>query len=145
MDGGREVRIVAISASVFKEDRENVMKVGMDDFIREPYRTSEILDCLARNLDVRFVYDATPALADEESALSLYAAAVAALAQEARGALIDALVSLDTKRIEDLIRQVTETNPTLGRALAHQANTLSYTTILRALKPDTKGPSEEAR
>ncbi len=143
LDGGREVRIVAISASVFKEDRENVMRVGMDDFIRKPYRTNEILDCLARNLNVRFLYDETPAAAAEASALALHAEAVAALPQEVRGELIDALVSLDTGRIEDLIRQISEWNPTLGRALAHHADQLSYTTILRALKPDTSGPAEQ--
>ena len=36
LDGGREVKIVALSASVFKEEREQVLAAGVDDFVPKP-------------------------------------------------------------------------------------------------------------
>jgi signal transduction histidine kinase/ActR/RegA family two-component response regulator len=60
LEGGREVKIVALTASVFGEERANVLGAGMTDFIRKPYRAEEIFDCLARHLGVRFVYDEMP-------------------------------------------------------------------------------------
>ena len=36
IEGGRDVKIVALTASVFKEERDNVLAAGMDDFIRKP-------------------------------------------------------------------------------------------------------------
>ena len=92
------------------------MSVGMDDFMRKPYRTREILDCLARNLKVRFVQDEGPqgteAIPGSAGGCGGHAAA------EVREALIAALVSLDSARVADLVRRISEDHPALGRALA---------------------------
>ncbi len=63
LEGGREVKIVALTASAFKKERDDIMASGMDDFIRKPYRPEEIFDCLTRHLGVRFVYEDTPPVA----------------------------------------------------------------------------------
>ena len=47
LDGGRDVRIAALTASAFEEEREEVLAVGMDDFVRKPYRPAEVFDCMA--------------------------------------------------------------------------------------------------
>ena len=44
LEGGREVKIAAITASVFREERDQVMAAGMDDFVRKPFREEEIFD-----------------------------------------------------------------------------------------------------
>jgi CheY-like chemotaxis protein len=53
---GREVKIVAVTASAFKEQQQEMFDAGMDDFVRKPYRFEEIYDCLSKQLGVRFVY-----------------------------------------------------------------------------------------
>jgi CheY-like chemotaxis protein len=137
------VKIIAISASVFKEERDNVLSVGMDDFISKPYRTNEIFDCLARNLNVRFTYKGTSDAAGPESYTTLNANALAALPLDLREALSDALIRLDPARIAVLVRRVSEVNPALGSALAHHADRFAYTTILRALQHDGGQPTKE--
>jgi CheY-like chemotaxis protein len=134
LEGGREVRIVAISASVFKEERENVMRAGLDDFIRKPYRTNEIFDCLTRNLGVRFICEEETDGAQASSSLKACAGAIAALPDELRTALADALVGLDTERITELIRQITERDSALGQALAYQSDQFAFTPMLHALR-----------
>jgi CheY-like chemotaxis protein len=140
-DGGK-VKIVALTASTFKEDRDDVMAAGMDDLIRKPYRPDELFSCLARQLDVRFVYEqATVAAAP---AVAMRPEALATLPQELRRDLAGAVVSLDVARIGDSIRRVSELDPALGDALAQQAGQFGYTTILQALQAVSDDSTQEA-
>lgn len=44
----RDVPIIALTASAFKEDRERVLQAGMDDFVSKPFRAQELVaKCLA--------------------------------------------------------------------------------------------------
>ncbi len=56
LDGGESVRIAAVTASAFIEQREELLAAGMDDFVLKPYHPSEIFDCLAKHLGVQYLY-----------------------------------------------------------------------------------------
>jgi CheY-like chemotaxis protein len=56
MDGGPDLKIVGLSASVFVSEREEMLSAGLDDFVRKPYLPREILDCMAQHLGVRYKY-----------------------------------------------------------------------------------------
>ncbi|HYD65487.1 ATP-binding protein [Azospirillum sp.] len=73
MDGGRETAIVAITASAFTEQAQELREGGCDDFVRKPYREEEIFAALERHLGVKFRYaepDAMPDPAAEKGELS---------------------------------------------------------------------------
>ena len=72
------VPIVAVTAHALEEERNAIMAAGCDDFIRKPYKDSEIFDALTKHLGVRFVYeeDTTPVA---DGALQLTAADLADL------------------------------------------------------------------
>ena len=44
-DDGGEVKIAALTASVFEDERDECVQAGIDDFIRKPFRESEISAC----------------------------------------------------------------------------------------------------
>jgi len=134
LDGGQDVKIVALTASVFKEERDNVIEAGMDDFVRKPYRPVEIFDCMKRQLGVSFVYEQASDTSVSEPTTALIPEVLVTLPSELRVELIDALVSLDATRIAELIGRVSVLNPSLGNTLAHHAGQLGYTSILRALQ-----------
>jgi CheY-like chemotaxis protein len=60
LEGGEQVKIVALTASVFQEERGHVLAAGMDDLVRKPFGPEEIYDCMERHLGLRFVYAAAP-------------------------------------------------------------------------------------
>jgi len=59
---------------------------------------------------------------------------LAAMPAELRIQLADAVILLDVKRIEQLIRQVSEQNAELASVLASLAGRFEYTPILEALE-----------
>ncbi len=50
-------KIIAVTASSLEEDRAMVLDMGCDDYLRKPFRESEMFDLLHKHLGVRFVYD----------------------------------------------------------------------------------------
>jgi signal transduction histidine kinase/CheY-like chemotaxis protein len=134
LDGGRDVKIVALSASVFSNEREQVLAAGADDFVSKPIQFSRIYDCMARHLGVRFVLDEPQAAAATELGPDVDREALAALPTSSRVDLADALVSLDAMRIDGSIHRVAELNPALASVLVRLAGGLQYTAILQALQ-----------
>jgi len=141
LDGGREVKIAAVTAYPYDKQREEALDAGVDDFIRKPYSREEIFDCMARLLGVQYQYRQAAWAPSENSASPLRPEALAAIPQELREELVDALVRLDTTRIAAVIVRVSERNALLGHSLAHYADRFAYSQILHALA----SPKEEKR
>ena len=135
LDGGGEVKIVALTASAFSEQRDEILSAGMDDFIHKPYRPDEIYACLERHLGLRFVYAEAPAAAsDPEPHAAPAPEDLASLPAALRRELADTLISLDGPRIALLIRRIADHDPELAKTLEYYAGRLEYTAILRALQ-----------
>jgi len=134
LDGGREVKIALLSASVFQQERDQVLAAGADDFVTKPFAFGQIYDCLAKHLGARFVQEAITPGARPEPAGELDRGALAALPPALRRSLAEALVSLNPGRIARVIDAITAANPVLGGALKHHAGRLQYTVLLQALE-----------
>jgi len=136
LPGGKDVKIVACTASVIFIERDECLAAGMDGIIRKPYCSDELFDCMARQLSVRFIYDdalVSPALSLSPTKI-LRPEAIAVLPVELRLELTDVVVSLDRDRIAELVTRISEIEPDLGSTLAHYAEELNYTEIIRALQ-----------
>ena len=130
LEGGRQVKIVALTASAFAQQREDVLSAGLDDFLRKPYRRKEIFDCRARHLGVRYSYkDVQPAKPIAMPGLE----ALATLPEELRKELGAVLVRLDDQHIRQVIAHVAEQDSQLGEELTRRAKRFAYTEILKAL------------
>ncbi len=143
--GGKDVKIVAVTASAFREQQQEMLDAGMDDFLRKPYRVEEIYDCLAKQLGVRYVYKAAEAIAGAmveagPAPAGPIAAKLAALPAGTRQELADALGILDSERIAAIISQVGQTDTELGSLLHRLADNFNYAAILNALTPEPQQP-----
>ncbi|PSR16457.1 hybrid sensor histidine kinase/response regulator [filamentous cyanobacterium CCP3] len=53
---GQATAIIALTASVFNEEKSLVLSAGCDDFIRKPFQPAVIVDMLRQHLGVTFTY-----------------------------------------------------------------------------------------
>jgi signal transduction histidine kinase/ligand-binding sensor domain-containing protein/CheY-like chemotaxis protein len=134
LEDGREVTIVAVTASAFGSQREEVIASGFDDFLRKPYRSTEIFDCMALHLGVRYVYGQTAESAVSDLPGTLRPEDLATLPAALRDELEEAVMSLDPERVALLVSRVSEENVLLGSVLGRLADKLAYSPILSALK-----------
>jgi signal transduction histidine kinase/CheY-like chemotaxis protein len=134
LEGGRDVKIVALTASGFGGQRREVLAAGLDDFVRKPCQPREIFECMARHVGTQYLYHDESAC-DQEPELMLPPEALAALPQDLQRQLAEAVISLDIKRIATLISLVSEQDAVLGDKLKCCAERLAYTPILNALDP----------
>jgi CheY-like chemotaxis protein len=135
LPGGKEVKIVAVTASAFMEQRTEMLKAGMDDFVRKPYRFNEIYDCLSKQLNVKFIYTDAVIAEDAEPAQltpQMFTVLPPALCSE----LADALNSLDSDLINGIILKVAAYDLTLHKTLMHLADRFDYSAIQKALTPN---------
>ena len=56
LPGGSNVKIVAVTASAFAEQEQELREAGIDDYVRKPFRLEKIYHCLERQLGLKWTY-----------------------------------------------------------------------------------------
>jgi hypothetical protein len=102
--------IIAVSASSGSEERDAVLAAGCDDFIRKPFRDSEIFTALTRYLGVRFIY------ADAAQAVEVRPSSPPPARRELD---VEGLAALPADILNELERSIVDANPALiGQSVA---------------------------
>ena len=63
---GQDTVVIALTASVFEENKQKVLDAGCDDFVRKPFRQDEVLEKIATHLGVQYVPVTHNPLPDEQ-------------------------------------------------------------------------------
>jgi len=143
LDGGTEVKIVAVTASAFASDREELLAAGVDDFVRKPYQPSELFDCMARHLGLRRVFIDSQ---EEQRTVPPIEEGLEALPRELVGELQSVILTLDHERIQGVIVKISQYDRAIGQQLTDMAARTAYTAMLNALQPkDDKSPGAVER
>lgn len=133
MEGGKETVIVVLTASVFKDQRNEVLEAGCDDFLRKPFREEELLDVMARHLGIRFVYEEEKQLTinNQQSTIAkvLTPEALATLPVELVSSLEQAVIHLKVKEIDLTIDTIRSHNAELAETLAELAKNFNHKEI----------------
>jgi predicted ATPase/signal transduction histidine kinase/CheY-like chemotaxis protein/tRNA A-37 threonylcarbamoyl transferase component Bud32 len=53
---GQATAIIALTASVWEEEKAVILSAGCDDFVRKPFHKEVIFDTMAKHLGVRYIY-----------------------------------------------------------------------------------------
>lgn len=133
LSGGKDVKIVAVTASALAEQRGEMLKAGMDDVVLKPYRFNEIYQCLGEQLGVEYIYESSQQ-EDTVSDVLLTQEALAALSADLKEELEKALESLESDTILAVIQQVAVHDADLSKTLQHLAENFDYPAILKAIK-----------
>ncbi|MTJ07315.1 response regulator [Anabaena sp. UHCC 0204] len=51
------IKIIALTASAFEEQRNHILSIGCDDFIHKPFQEEFLLNKLAEHLKLRYIYE----------------------------------------------------------------------------------------
>ncbi|WP_396133511.1 ATP-binding protein [Acaryochloris sp. 'Moss Beach'] len=61
---GNNTIVIALTASVFEEDKQKVLDAGCDDILRKPFRQNEVLQKMAAHLGVKYLSVESPQVRD---------------------------------------------------------------------------------
>ena len=139
LPGGDAVKIVAITASAFKDQRGRILEAGCDEIVHKPYRRRDVFETMGRLLGLRYVHEqAHPAPEPQrEPPESEVVAALAGLAPALRGELIEAAQRGDRECFVAKLAEVAGANPGLAAFLGRLADDYRFDVILAHL--ETKG------
>jgi len=133
LPGSQQVRIIALTASVFEDERNHILAAGMDDLMSKPYQAQDIFTCMARYLGVRYEYTGSaPAAARASPALT--PGAFVSISTELQDELYQAVLLLDRQRIAAVVEKIAAQDAALGETLGQYASRLELTPIFQALK-----------
>jgi CheY-like chemotaxis protein len=131
LPGGEKVKIIAVTASALKEEQQEMLAAGLDDFVRKPFHAREIYDCLARHLGLVFQYRSETE--KEAAPVVVISEILSGLPEYLRNDLSDALTLLDSEKIAAVIKDITIIDAELGSTLKQMSEGFDYQTILNAL------------
>jgi response regulator RpfG family c-di-GMP phosphodiesterase len=135
---GQTPAIIAVTASVFKEERAAVMSAGCDDFVRKPFKVSQIFDVMHKHLGMRFIYEKPTRSEmtetfDQEGDNALTTDALAALPADWVADLEKAILNIDLDMTVDLIEQIRTRNNLLADMLRRCVDDFEYEEILKLI------------
>jgi two-component system sensor histidine kinase/response regulator len=131
--------VIALTASVFEEQRQQILLAGCDDFVRKPFRTAEILEKLATHLGVRYLYKEasnsrdTGVAVDTEtgfSPLNWYPSALQRMPNEWINQLHHAAAQCNDLLISQLLEHIPPENVTLLNGLLELNENLRFDRIV---------------
>ncbi len=116
--------IIALTGSVFEEDRKVALANGCNDFVRKPFRAEILFEKMADYLGVRYIYAdsqqssavSSPLEAQAEGFM-LTAESVSVMPREWVEQLHQAAVKMNAKLVLNLIEQIPEPHTQLANAL----------------------------
>src|SRR5207237_3843132 len=71
MAGGKDPKIIAVTASAMGENRQELMEIGADDFISKPFRELDLFQKIHAHVGGEYDYAEHPTAAAEEETAEL--------------------------------------------------------------------------
>ncbi|MGI9537036.1 MAG: transporter substrate-binding domain-containing protein [Desulfocapsaceae bacterium] len=134
-----DTKVIALTASAFEENKSRAFESGCNDFVRKPFRESEIFKIMNEHLGVRYVYGedsgvARAAVSDEMIPAHDLQSLVADLSPEIIERLGLAANSCDADRVDRIIEEIRGHHNELANALSRLSKKFDYNRIMRVIE-----------
>lgn len=137
---GMRTPIVALTASTFEDELKHIDSLGMQGYIRKPFREHELFSTLGKILGITYIYDdETPV--SESKYLNNQDALIDDLAKLPNRLVLkmkQALAVADLDLIIELINSMEDDNPELARQLMNLAVNYNYDLLQQILITEEK-------
>ena len=117
LPGGDKVKIVAITASVFKEQRRDILEAGCDGVVHKPFQSFEIFDAMAQLLEIRYRYQEPIRESSPAKSAKLSNEMLGSLPAELLKELKQAALEGDNEKGRELSESICESHPETARAI----------------------------
>jgi len=143
-DGGKEPKIIAVTASAMDENRHELLRNGADDFIGKPFQEAELFQKIQSHLGVEFLFaEDAPAEPREEPA-ELTTESLAGLPEGLVHTMREAVTAADLDQLLATIQEVEAQAPATALGLRNLAENFEYQKLLALFGPAPSG-SDAAR
>lgn len=134
LQGGKETRIIAVSASILDDDRRAALAGGMDGFISKPLRESDVFDVVGPVLAISFDYaeDDTESITDAAGAAPS-PEALRSLPAEMLASLRRAVLVADIAAMLEVIEAIRLNDRQTAECLRKMAQRYDYEMLLQVL------------
>lgn len=127
---GDEVKIIALTASAFKEQHCHIINAGCDAVLHKPFHIPEIFTTLNKQLGVEFVYQKNTPVTTSLSTSKITAEMLSAVPLDLRQQLDNAALKLDIEEIEMVIAQIHAIEPEIANSLDMLAKGYQFEQII---------------
>ncbi len=141
--------IIALTGSVFEEDRRIALSMGCNDFVRKPFKAEVIFEKMAEYLGLQYVYaepqsyptfvvsakqHAQPAVNEESMPFTLTTDSFSVMPVEWVQQLNQAAMKVNAKLVSQLIQQIPEDQASLANALTQLVDDFCFEEIVDLTK-----------
>jgi len=130
MAGGKEPKIIAVTASAMDDNRNDLMEIGADDFIGKPFREAELFQKIRTHVGVEYVYADPPTVASEQEAVELTPQSLAGWPDELINPMREAVTTADLDQLLLSIKDVEARDPATAQGLRRLAESFQYQKLL---------------
>jgi CheY-like chemotaxis protein len=130
MAGGDKVKIIALTASTLKEQRQDIIDTECDAVIYKPFSTPKIFAALVKYLGVKFIYHDAAAFVVSPT-IKITPEMLTQVPVNLRQQLRNAALNLDTEEIDLIIAQIRLIVPEIADALEELAKDYHFEQIIQ--------------
>jgi CheY-like chemotaxis protein len=129
--GGKETKIIAVTASALDENRLELLRIGADDFIGKPFREADLFQKIQNQVRVEYAYADEPMPA--EATVGLTTESLADCPRDLIDLMREAVITADLDRLLATIQRVEDRDPPTARGLRRLAEGFQYQKLLDVL------------
>jgi len=133
LSGGDKVKIVAVTASVFDQDRKAFMDAGANDIVNKPYTNDDIFSCMAKYLDVEYIYADESNAEDKIQSADISQQQLSNIPEQLLTELREAVTSLDVEQSIAIIEQIIPIDEPLAAKLQQLVENFEFEILLESI------------
>ena len=134
--GGR-TKIIALTAAVFAEQQDRILKAGCDDIVRKPFQEEIIFEKIAEHIGVKYIYEGEPQeTSQEKSPKALDSEILQVMSRQWRNKLYQAAIEVDGEAITQLIKQIPDHSKSLAATLTQLNHNYDFDGIIEFLETE---------
>ncbi len=130
--GGDQVKIIALTASVFCDQYHHIIAAGCDTMLHKPFHIPDIFSVLTKYLDVKFVYQSAPL--PTPVIVKITTEMLAQLPLKLRQWLYEAALKLDIEEIDTVITQIRKLDADIADGLEELAKGYQFDRIIELIE-----------